>query len=1170
MGTLQGALSEAYKLECNEILSGFTSHWHTIWQAIKTEKDSIPTIELSKEELDCLFLAGLRRIESPYQPLDSCAEAENEPRLDARKSGRIQEERTEKRMVDLEGIVLISRDFGYCKVVSHIDQRLQIRFCGTSREAWYAVSVIAQQRDFKWLPLPVGLKCHVERVGDCTIIAAPFGVSDPIRGHVYTVEFDGDARETASLSERDLWPIPGSLKETPLTRVCALSVDPYPHFLAREGLLAGLRQLHRDTNGMQALAASRIDLLPHQTFVIGTVIDDPVWRYVLADEVGLGKTVEAGVIAHTLLAARPAARVLVLCPGPLSRQWLCEMHISFAGRDFHLLDLHSPSDVRWSSWTRVIASIKCATRDYQGAILKSRWDLVIVDEAHHLLWNDEQYDFVKQLSAAAGGLLLLSAVPVKEREHELLRLLQLIEPIRYANGTPVADRFLELYGAQSTIGRRLRILSRYLDDPIPVGVVQLRNAASRLVESPILAEATDLAQALKVIVDAPDLETVRERCFYIRDETVNRYRISRRILKNRRARLIDSALMSAVERRFTLVSYLPRPIEVEVTSCLQEIISLLAETSAQRSVLHAFFRIAMQAQCDPVAMFELATCLKSFADPAEGSILPSDLDGSIVFDYEEHDAVLEIVSTTLGPHLPSDIVDRFCELMGVWIDDDAKQPRVKALVQTIDGLRRKGANKIVVFAGTYGTAEFLVEKLSNNYGDPVVATFRHDLSDDAKEKEATRFRRDASCLILVCDESGGEGRNFQFANAVIHYDLPWSVAAIEQRIGRLDRIGRSEPVNSIVLFAKDSIEEAWVECLAEGFEVFRKSISGLEFMLRHTERKVIANAIAGGARGIAEIVAEVKIDSESERASDDADALTDSASFNESGRYLRTIQATTGTLLEDSFPRYLRALSVSSVAKQIADARDPNLQVWRLRPEDVSEVRLPGLERDGDNPLRQRYGTFSRTTARDRPDLEFFTTGHPLFDAVCSVAAVHVRGRTFAVRRPVEGDLPVGPYLYVGLRIVPGKPDSPDTELGRAERHLFGRRMHALVDLATTELVPEERAIRIIELHLNGKHSEVDIPKDVLVDLLTPYLDDWSVRIRRCLDVVNVHVEAEQRKRYAAADDAFLERIDKERLAARRVVNDDGKSLEVALFAVQQSVQRVSCELDTIGVLNLV
>lgn len=357
--------------------------------------------------------------------------------------------------IDPKGLVLVSRDFGFCKITAYDGRSVRIHFVATKRDAWYGINAIAAQKDFKWRPMPVGLKCRVAERGICTIVEAPFEPSATEQVYTYLVEFEGEAGETAKLTERELWPIPDSLSETPLTKLSGLQADSLNSFRARSGLLAALQQIEREAAGIHALAASRVSLLPHQAFIVGTVIDDPVWRYILADEVGLGKTIEAGAIAHQLLVEQPNARILVLCPGPLARQWLCEMHLSFGGRDFRLLDLHDPERVSFTAWPLVISSLKLASRAHRVRLLASPWDLVIVDEAHQLLWNDREYELVEQLAGIAPRLLLLSAVPARERDTELLRLLRLIEPTRYRDGSPAASRFAELYSTQAAIGRRM-------------------------------------------------------------------------------------------------------------------------------------------------------------------------------------------------------------------------------------------------------------------------------------------------------------------------------------------------------------------------------------------------------------------------------------------------------------------------------------------------------------------------------------------------------------------------------------------------------------------------------------------------------------------------------------------------------------------------------------------
>lgn len=1066
---------------------------------------------------------------------------------------------------DIDGLVLNSRQFGLCKVVLHLNRQVQVRFCGTGRDASYTIEAIANGKDFKWGPLPVGLRCKVDGRGECTIIRSPFSPSEASGVHEYVVEFDTEGRETGTLTERELWPIPGSLTETPLTRLAGLQVDPWTQFRAREDLLAALTRLHRETGGIHAMAASRIELLPHQASVVGTVIDDARWRYILADEVGLGKTVEAGVVAHELLSARPMARVLVLTPGSLSRQWLCEMHMSFGGREFRLADLHDARLCDWPRWTRVICSLKLATQVHGVSLLTQSWDLVIVDEAHHLLWNRTQYDFVKALSVQAGGMLLLSAVPARERANELLRLLQLIDPKGYADGTVMATRFEELYLQQSLIGRRLRILYSRLENPASSDH-DIQQAARRLLETPILASDEALASALQELLSAQTRDEVVQSCTSMMGDVASRYRISRRILKNRRSQLMDQALLGSVERRLQTATYAMKRLEEGAYETLVLMMSRLLDVQVPSDALHILFRKATTSLCDPVALMEVALALRNAA--GQDAHLSTDLDSAAALDYDEHERLLQDACAALAPHIETDLADRLHSFASAWLESDGVPPRVTRLVEIIDELQAQGNEKVLVFAGTLGAAELVIEKLRQHYDKVSVAEFRHDLDDDEKEAEVTRFRREPACRILVSDESGGEGRNFQFASAVVHFDLPWSVAAVEQRIGRLDRIGRQESVLSVVIAAENSIEEAWLNCLKDGFEVFTRSISGLEFLLRETEHRLIEHVIRHGPDGVGEMIDEVKGISLKERASDDADALTDIASFNRNRRTPHSQAHSADARLEESFPRYLRTVGVGDVARRVTDQRDLNLKIWRLKPEDVTQVQLPGIHRKPTAQLGDHYGTFLRSVARDRPDLEFFSTGHELFEAVCSVARDHVTGRTFAAQ--VKAVLPPpGLYLLTTWKVEPGSTSGRDVRLGRAERHLYGRQVRVLMDIATSQFV--DRAVaRQLASTLSTENAPIKDLRQKAISVMDGALQTWPLDVAKLAQLARVQATVENTELFAGDDQEFADAIAREVARLRQTGQGEGLDQAEAMTECVAFVQNPLIELDSMGLIQVV
>lgn len=1068
-------------------------------------------------------------------------------------------------MNELEGLIFNSRQFGYCKVVEQTNRQVQVRFCGTDREAFYTLETLLRGKDFKWQPLPVGMRCKVVGRGECSILQSPFEPDETSRVHEYVVEFRSEGNATAKLSERDLWPIPGSVTETPETKLAAFQVDPWAHFRAREDLLAALTRLHQETAGIRALASSRIELLAHQASVIGTVIDDARWRYILADEVGLGKTIEAGVIIHELLAQRPQARVLVLTPGPLSRQWLCEMHLSFGGREFKLADLHDPNQVNWSGWSRIICSLKSAVQLHHSRIRAQKWDLVVVDEGHQLLWNPIHYDFVKELSVETDGILVLSAVPARERSTELLRLLQLIDPKAYANGSVLAAHFEELYQQQPLIGRRLRILQNRLSQS-PLDVKDVHSASRRLLDIPLLSQDSELQVALQRVVGSQDPEELDLQGQALMREVASRYRISRRILKNRRAQLTDQSLLEGVERRLKTAWYVPGPLEAGAHEMLVLLFSRLLETGAPGDALQILFRKGISALCDPVALMEIAVALGHAQDQVEKTV--TDLDPSAVSDYDEHETVVAQACAALAPYTDATLNARLLTYAQAWIATTDTLPRVTCLIQALDELLAQESSKVVVFAGTLGAAELVLDQLQQQYGKATVAEFRHDLDDDKKESEATKFRRHPECRILVCDESGGEGRNFQFATALVHYDLPWSVGSVEQRIGRLDRVGRTSPVVSVVVAAQGSVEADWLKCLSEGFEVFARSISGLEFMLRDAEHRVVEHIMRYGPGQIADQLGEVQETCSKERASDEADALTDLASFNRSLRRGSTASHTADARIEQSFPRYLRTIGVGTVARRVTDNSDMNLRIWCLRPEEVTQVQLPGIHRSTNGQLGDHYGTFLRTVARDRPDLEFFSTGNGLFEAVCSVAKSHIIGRTFAIK-VTSNMLPSGLYVLSTWNVSPGASEEDEMRLGRAIRYLYGRRIRILVEAATGALV-DSATVRGLESLLTAEDSAITDVRDKGGALIEGAQTHWPALVSAITATAKARVAIENQVVYGGEDQDFAERVSQEIARLKQWGRGDSAELVSALEACLASVGSPVFALDSLGVVQIV
>jgi ATP-dependent helicase HepA len=921
------------------------------------------------------------------------------------------------------GYLVQHRSFGCCKIVRIDGTRVEVRLCDSGGRSLFSRQAI-EGGDFKRILLQPG-----------ALVTGPSGQAtvesctdnDPAGPrHYRIVDEDGLG---ATVSEIELTPLPASLTDSLPSRILDGRTDPYILFAARHRLLVALARFNRQVGGLRALLASRIDLHPHQAFVAGTVILDPVRRYILADEVGLGKTIEAGIILHDLLSRRPNSRILILAPGPLTRQWLCEMHSSFGGQGFRLADLHPIEAVDLERWSKVICSTNFALDGLDEDLLDAHWDLVVVDEVHHLLNAPHLYDLVLHLSRKSRDLLLLSAVPVRQRESELYRLLALLDPATYhADGTG-EEAFLSIYGAQEPLGRRLNLLAHDLSDlesgEATSSDVLLR--LERLLSLPVLAGDTQL-QAMFAQGEAdPDLvAAIAQQAHTIISD---RYRVNRRILRNRRERLISQERLTAIVRMPALLGYEADQIEAEAVGAAETLLAALAlDDTLSPEILRPFARILLQASVDPVALLDVLGAVRDARSATVNSYGIEMLNGVVGMGGERWPVLLETACAGVKAHIEAQALETALRLAKDWSHSGTSATRWDRLASLL-GEEMAAGRKTLIFAGFPGLAERLAAFLRSTFGDRSVCEFRSDLDDVLKEENVRRFRSDADVAIMVSDESGGEGRNFQFAHSLVHADLPWQPAVIEQRIGRLDRLGRelvSTDVVSHVCVNFGSWDAGLYACYHQGLNLFGSSISGLEFALRRLQDKIVDTALAGGSDGLHDLAPALEELAAQERVKDDSEALMDEASYHaaRAERFVRTPSAEAEPLLESAFLDYFRALTGGKgVSRQkTTEGADG---VWSLRPDDVPHGEINVADRDGVGQFGKRIGTFRRSVAQRQRDVEFFTYGNPLFDAVVSAIGQRLTGRSYAISCHAPGS-----PSFIGLEvIVAARPKSEPNDI---------------------------------------------------------------------------------------------------------------------------------------------
>lgn len=1071
------------------------------------------------------------------------------------------------------GFIVRHRSSGLGKIVRSAQGGILVRFFQDGSEATFDKDAF-EEGDLHRACLGLGTVCATAS-GECTVnaISRRPTSAQPARYEVtYTT-----AGLRGEVPEVELTPLREAAPKDPLGLLSALQAEGYPVFQAREALVDALARLMRQGSGLRALLSSRIDLRPHQAYVAGVVLLDRRRRYLLADEVGLGKTIEAGIVIHDLLSTKSDARVLVLCPGALTQQWLCEMYAKFGGQVFTLLELHDQQTIDWKALRKVIAPLGSAFRQATNFAAVS-WDMVVVDEAHHLLASPVLYEFVQKLSSSCPSLLLLSAIPASRREDEFLRLLALLEPERY---TPevVKDtaRFQELYGDQRDIGRKLRLLRRRLDG-IPSGEFTPEEAVEHARDLPSLpAVAKDEALRAMVASLDPRASTFCQDLQAVLHYVGDRYRINRRILRNRRERLIEEEQLTRIERRPAFHPYEPDQLEHEAVQAARALLLSAKDRDLPEDLLVPFARLLFHSLVHPDAAHDLLSGLaeaKAFQPNDKGCdfIALGHLAG-----YGDWEQYCRLLCGAVRRHLPQERIADALAATRRWWQDESAFTRWNELATFLAGVARaKKASppKFLLFAGFPGVALDLAERLRARFGPEAVAEFRSELQREEKEANVRRFRSNRATWLMVSDETGGEGRNFQFAAELIHFDNPWYASRVEQRIGRLDRLGRESEeqtdVVSHVFFNEWAPEAGLVRCYAEGLRVYNQSMSGLEFALREVERGMVGLAIDEGADGLAGYAPQVREVAEAERARDDSDAVLDEASFEREAaeRYRRISQSEAREKdVEEALTGYVKMVASDHSAKARSEEDYPE-GIWMLRTDAFPRGWLPESLGDGSTEWR---GTFRRRIAQERPDLHFFNVGHPLFDALVQSLVQQTSGRTYAVDIKAHGRTPWMGFEFVFFPVPDLAALGNNLGLVNQARQLFEvTPLHLFCRYLEPGLETDGSALRALRESLDRKDKDRtwwNLTKMKAVQFQEQLLaQDWQQKVRSAYELTRAEAErhfAAQLAGDLAAEQARLDEIE------RQVRREGGTEELGPIAALRQALLNWKVELDSAGFLSV-
>lgn len=711
------------------------------------------------------------------------------------------------------------------------------------------------------------------------------------------------------------------------------------------------------------LSNARIEPQLHQLSVAHRVADKLRPRMILADEVGLGKTIEAGLILKEFRARGLIERVLVVTPASLQQQWQTELRSKF-NEQFDIIDgpnarfLSQGGRNPWLQRTSVICSLNIAVR-WADSITQAGWDLIIFDEAHKVrrskrlgkVNTTKAYELADALKDDAFGLLLLTATPMQLSAYELYSLIELVEPGLYVSEASYEqhrqllpglndlmkslDRWPALSASQraSVLGKHSSTLHRIGLDSADQQTrlesdTELKAAIERLVDLHPLAEV--LTRNRKSEIGGFTKRVARRELVQLTRPELDAYERVSEYLRNRYLRSENSAI------GFLMVTY--QKMLASSSFALKQ--SLLRRLDKLRKALQ-------ERASNRIADIEL---------PEEGDDLSD----------EELDRVLNLAEGMTGESIQEEIDDIVGVLPTI---DTISDTKLKRLCEILDDLRREQPNeKVLVFTQFTDTQKLIAERLRSK--DFAVTTFNGGMDLAAKEEAVMQFRGPAQ--VMVSTEAGGEGRNFQFAHHLVNYDLPWNPMKVEQRIGRLDRIGQAHDVVVVNLACAATIEERVLEVLQNRIRLFEESVGALDPILGSFESEFTAVAMASPPVSEAEfrrledaLEGRVREARQQERLF--ADFLLDRASLrrDEVNRLLETPPlATPGDLA--AFVRDLLEYSGGSL--------EPHWEggdVIALAPQLAADLKLR---------LSTVRGTFDPTEALRLEEIEFFTIDHDLIE----------------------------------------------------------------------------------------------------------------------------------------------------------------------------------------------
>ena len=806
-------------------------------------------------------------------------------------------------------------------------------------------------------------------------------------------------------------------------------------------------RFQRDQAPHRGFIGGRVDLIPHQLYIAQEVSQRYAPRVLLADEVGLGKTIEACLILHQLLLSGRAERVLILVPESLVHQWFVELL-----RKFNLwVNLFDEARCQSINQNQPDANpflddqfVLCATSLLADSpirleqAIEAGWDLLIVDEAHHLEWTEAApspvYQAVEALARQTEGLLLLTATPEQLGPESHFARLRLLDPERYSC---FKNFHKQAEGYESTA-----------------------DLAEALVEGRSLSadEQTHLRELMKGSVDLKS-ESGRSQAL---SKLLDLHGPGRVVFRNTRA-----AISGFPQRRAHLIPLEPIPNELE---CLDRLATEFA-ADAGDAALRGFLQL----------------------------------------------------------------------------DQD---PRIRWLAQFIQALQPE---KVLLICHTKEKALAVDHSLRQQI-NAKTAVFHEDLPLIQRDRNAAWFAEEEGAQLLICSEIGSEGRNFQFAHHLVMFDLPINPELVEQRIGRLDRIGQTQEIQIHIPFVEHSPQEVVAQWYHQALDALENSLEGGRRLYEQFGDRIHDFALEYSALPKDESEAERSTILESSRRERLRMAAQLKAGRNRL-QELSSFQAAPAAQLKDAIRTDDQAPELESLMSSVFDHYGVHVEelaarTYRLDASGVITDAFPAIPKEG------MVATYDRARALAREDVSFLTWDHPIVTGALDLILSSERGNScFAIRRDQEEPGLMVEAIFELTTMAPGK--------WHADRFLPRTPIHVAVN-HKLEPVPIET---IPPLHSGALQNA---PPYRLMDNESIRNELLPAMIARAQTQAQTLAEEVRASRLAAMQETLSHEI--ERLTTLAGINDHVRPIELELAqaqaqALNKAIREATIRLDSIRVL---